>query len=285
MSVLTNGAAPRSAQGRTAHEAPRPRRLRGLVLRALTWCGLPAVLIAAWWVSSENAGSFYFPPLSRILELFGPTWFTGALTDHVLPSLGRLGIGYALALVLGVTIGTSIGLSPTLRALAEPPLEFFRAIPPPVMVPVLMLLLGIGTPMKVFVIATGALWPILLNTVEGVRGVDEVLRDTASSYRLGFWTRLRSLTLPAASPQIVTGARQSLSIAIILMVISEMFAANNGIGFSIVSFQRGFQIPQMWTGIILLGLIGVALSLLFRLVESRVLAWYFGFRRAQRGGS
>ncbi|GAA2126322.1 hypothetical protein GCM10009802_32150 [Streptomyces synnematoformans] len=91
--------------------------------------------------------------------------------------------------------------------------------------------------------------------------------------------------LRGASPQIVTGARQALSIAIVLMVISEMFAANNGLGFSIVQFQRGFALPEMWTGIILLGLVGLALSLIFRAVEATVLAWYRGQRQAQRGGN
>lgn len=88
-----------------------------------------------------------------------------------------------------------------------------------------------------------------------------------------------------ASPQIVTGARQALSIAIILMVISEMFAANNGLGFTIVSFQRSFALPQMWTGIILLGLVGVSLSVIFRRIERPVLFWYLGLRESQRGGS
>jgi len=88
-----------------------------------------------------------------------------------------------------------------------------------------------------------------------------------------------------ASPQIAAGLRQALSIAIILMVISEMFAASNGLGFAIVQFQRSFAIPEMWSGIILLGLLGFALSVLFRLVERRALGWYHGLREAQRKGS
>ena len=91
--------------------------------------------------------------------------------------------------------------------------------------------------------------------------------------------------LPAASPQIVTGMRQALSIGIILMVISEMFAASSGLGFTIVQFQRGFAIPEMWSGILLLGLLGVVLSFGFRLAENRVLSWYHGLRRAQRDPS
>jgi ABC-type nitrate/sulfonate/bicarbonate transport system permease component len=178
-----------------------------------------------------------------------------------------------------------IGLSRTLRAYVEPLLEYFRAIPPPIMVPILILFLGIGSTMRVIVIAIGCVWPILLNTVEGVRGIDPVLRDTAKAYRLGWRNRLWHLTLPGASPQIVTGARQALSIGIILMVISEMFAGTDGLGFTIVGFQRSFAIPEMWSGVIVLGLLGVAFSLIFRAVAGKVLSWYHGYLQAQRGGS
>jgi ABC-type nitrate/sulfonate/bicarbonate transport system permease component len=252
--------------------------------RLLLVTGLPAALIAVWWVVSEDSTSFYWPPLSSIVDAFGPTWFDGRLTSDVLPSLLRLGSGYVIALVAGVAAGLAIGSSRVLRALVEPVLEFFRAVPPPVLVPILVLFLGIGDGMKIMVIVSGAIWPILLNTVEGVRAIDEVLRDTARCYQFRRRTRLR-LVLRGASPQTAAGARQALSIALILMVISEMFAASNGLGFSIVQFQRGFAIPEMWSGIILLGLIGVALSLLFRLVESRALAWYHGQRDIHGSGS
>jgi len=181
-----------------------------------------------------------------------------------------------------VAMGVAIGSFRVLRGLVEPVLEFFRAIPPPVLVPILMLFAGIGNEMKVLVIVSGCLWPVLLNTVEGVRGLDEVLRDTARCYRLGPRARLLRLILPGASPQIAAGARQALSIGIILMVISEMFAASNGVGFTIIQFQRSFAIPQMWTGIIVLGLIGIALSVIFRMVERRLLSWYIGVREAHR---
>jgi ABC-type nitrate/sulfonate/bicarbonate transport system permease component len=139
--------------------------------------------------------------------------------------------------------------------------------------------------MKVLVIVSGCLWPILLNTVEGVRGRDELLEDTCRAYGIRGPARLRHLVLRSASPQIVTGMRQALSIGIILMVISEMFAASSGLGFTIVQFQRGFAIPEMWSGILLLGLLGVALSLALRVFENRVLSWYYDLRRAQRGPS
>jgi ABC-type nitrate/sulfonate/bicarbonate transport system permease component len=152
-----------------------------------------------------------------------------------------------------------------------------------VLIPILFLFAGIGNTAKVVVIISGAIWPVLLNTVEGVRAVDEVLADTSRSYGITGVARLRRLVLPAASPQIVAGMRQALSISIILMVISEMFASSNGLGFAIVQFQRSFAIPEMWSGILLLGLLGFVLSLLFQLFERRSLRWYHGLRRSQRG--
>ena len=253
--------------------------------RLLLAAGLPLALLALWWVASADSQSFYLPPLRQILEAFASVWLGARLVDDVLPSLARLLTGFALAGLAGVALGVVIGSSPRLRATCEPVLEFLRAVPPPVLVPIFILVAGIGTTMKVLVIVSGCLWPVLLNTVEGVRARDEVLEDTCRAYGIRGQARLRHLVLRAASPQIVTGMRQALSIGIILMVISEMFAASSGIGFTIVQFQRGFAIPEMWSGILLLGLLGVVLSFGFRLVENRVLSWYHGLRRAQRGPS
>ncbi|MDN4483584.1 ABC transporter permease [Demequina lignilytica] len=255
-----------------------------LLKRAFMLLGLPIILVAAWWFASAGSTSPFWPPLSTILEAFPTTWTMDRIVGDVFPSLARLGIGFALAVLVGIVAGTAIGLSPTLRALTEPVLEFFRAVPPPVLVPIIALFAGYtGWLGKIVTIALGCLWPILLNTVEGVRGLEPVLGDTAKSYQLSRWRRLLFVVLPGASPRIFTGARQALSIGVILMVISELFGANRGLGAAIVQFQRSFAIPQMWTGIILLGLIGVLLAAIFKVVENRMLAWYVGQRQIERG--
>lgn len=260
--------------------------MRRVLTRVAQTVVLPAVLLGIWWWTSASSGSFYFPPLSRIVSTFPETWLTGGsqsrLVSDVLPSLARLIVGYSLAAALGIAVGLLIGASPTLRGLAEPVLEIFRAIPPPATVPLLVALAGIDNLMKVLVIVFGCVWPILLNTVAGVRAVDPVLTDTAHSYRITGLSRVRYVVLRSASPQIMTGMRQALSIGIILMVISEMFAASNGLGFTVVQFQRTFAVPEMWTGIIVLGLLGVSLSLAFQAAERRLLRWYFGLRQAHR---
>jgi ABC-type nitrate/sulfonate/bicarbonate transport system permease component len=243
---------------------------------------LPALLVAAWWLASDGSRNVYWPPLRTIMRTFPDVWTGERLRQDLLPSVERLLGGYACAAVVGVALGTVIGSYRRVRAVCEPVLEFLRAIPPPVLIPVIMLFAGIGDTMKVVVIASGCVWPILLNTVEGVRAVDSVMSETARSYGITGVAKLRHVVLRAASPQIFAGLRQALSLGIILMVISEMFAASDGLGFTIVQFQRGFAIPDMWTGILVLGLLGFVLSVVFRLVERRVLAWYHGLRAASR---
>jgi ABC-type nitrate/sulfonate/bicarbonate transport system permease component len=246
--------------------------------------GLPVALLAAWWIASAGSANFYFPPLQTIAQTFVEVWVSPRIFDDVVPSLGRLAAGYFGAVALGLVIGIPIGLSRTLRNMLEPVLEFLRAIPPPALVPILILFAGIGDTMKTLVIVSGCIWPVLLNTVEGVRGRDEVLEDVVRCYRIGRLARLWHFVIPSASPQMFTGMRQALSIGIILMVISEMFAASNGLGFAIIQFERSFAVAEMWTGIIMLGLIGILLSQVFRLVERRMLGWYHGLRQSQRAG-
>ena len=161
-------------------------------------------------------------------------------------------------------------------------LEFFRAVPPPVLLPIYVVLMGPTDAMKVVVIVVGSVWPILLNTIEGVRATDSVMTETARSFALTSAQRLRFLVLPAASPRIMAGVRQSLSIALILMVISELGYSSSGLGFQIVFFQRNYLIAEMWSGILLLGLIGVLLAAIFGFVERRVLRWYHGIKEVER---
>ncbi|XKH55039.1 ABC transporter permease [Citricoccus nitrophenolicus] len=243
---------------------------------------LPVILVLIWYVSTAlGEKNFFVPTPALLVETFFETWTGDRITTDVIPSLTRLLFGIAGSIIIGIVGGLLIGSVRWLRALTEPTLEFFRAIPPTVLIPVLMLLIGIGDDMKVAVIISGALWPILLNTIEGVRSMDEVLADTTHTYGIKGFNRVRYLILPSAMPQIMAGIRQSLSIALILMVISEMFAASSGLGFTIVQFQRSFAIPEMWSGIVLLGIIGVIMSFIFQLIERNVLRWYHGLREIE----
>jgi ABC-type nitrate/sulfonate/bicarbonate transport system permease component len=244
--------------------------------------GLPILLLVIWGLWSSVSSAPFFPSPLVIFDAFVETWVGPAFFVDVLPSLGRLAIGIVLAVAIGIAAGTLIGLVRWLRELLEPVLEFFRAVPPPVLIPIIAVLVGANDVMKVVVIVAGAVWPVLLNTIEGVRATDSVMTETAQSFALTPAERLRFLVLPAASPRIMTGVRQCLSIALILMVISEMFFSSSGLGFKIVYFQRNYLIAEMWSGIVLLGLIGVLLAAIFGFVERRVLRWYHGIKEVER---
>lgn len=272
---------------RTDHDREvRDRRRASPLVRAvvalLYAVGVPLLLVVAWLVWAGVSPQAFFPSPVAIFDAFLNTWVGPAMTNDVIPSLSRLAVAIVLSIVIGIAAGTVIGLTPWLRDLLEPVLEFFRAIPPPVLIPVFTLLMGITNSMKLTVIVAGAFWPVLLNTIDGVRSTDSVMTETAQSFRLTRVERLRFLVLPSASPRIMTGIRQTLSIALIMMVISEMFNTSSGLGYRIVYFQRNYLIAEMWSGIVLLGLVGVLLAVIFTFVERRVLRWYYGIKETER---
>jgi ABC-type nitrate/sulfonate/bicarbonate transport system permease component len=183
--------------------------------------------------------------------------------------------------VIGILVGTLIGLSARARDYVNPIVQFLRAIPPPALLPLFIVLLGIGDVMKATMILFGVVWPILLNTADGVSSVEPLHRETGRVYRIGFRDELVRIILPSAAPKIFAGLRVSLSIAVILMVISEMVATVNGVGFELVQAQRSFRSLDVWATIVLLGIIGYALNALLGIIEGHVLSWHRGAMRTR----
>ncbi|GAA2088181.1 ABC transporter permease [Actinomadura alba] len=237
---------------------------------------VPVVLLLAFGLWSAQAEDFFFPPLTEIVRVFADNWLFDRVGSDLVPSVLRLLAGYAISVVGGVTFGVLFGMSRILRTATDPVVQFLRALPAPALIPFAMLVFGTGNSSKVFIIVLGTMWPILLNTLDGVRGVEEQQLDMARSYRIPMTARLAHIILPAASPRIFAGMRTSLGIGIILMVVSEMVASRNGIGYFVLQSQRSFEIPAMWGGVILLGLLGLTLSWIFVRVENRVLRWHRG---------
>jgi ABC-type nitrate/sulfonate/bicarbonate transport system permease component len=233
------------------------------------------VVIARW---SANSTNFYYPPLSKVLDSFRHTWLFDRFDGDVLPSISRMFAGFFIAVAGGVITGVALGMSDRARRASNPIVEFLRAVPPPVLLPVAILLVGIGNSMKVALIAFGCVFPVLLNTMDAVASIDPTMSDTSRAYHVRPADRIFRIVLPAASPQIFAGVRTSLSLALILMVISEMVASTDGIGYFIIQSQRMFAIPDMYSGILLLGILGYLLNLGLLLVERRLLRWHRGWR-------
>lgn len=252
----------------------RRKRLIALALEVT----VPILLLVLWGVWSAGSQSYYFPPLTKILSTFRHVWLFDRIGSDAVPSLARLLAGYAIACVVAIVVGLALALVPALRRAADPIVQFLRSIPPPALLPFGILVMGVGTAMKVFIIAFVCVWPVLLNTMDGIAGIDPTLTDTSRVYGISARDRIVRVLLPAAAPQIFAGMRTALSLALILMVISEMVASTNGIGYFVLQSQRSFAIPEMWSGIVLLGILGYVLNLLFMLAERRMLRWHRGAR-------
>jgi len=243
-----------------------------------------AGLAVAWQLAALVADDpISLPAFTEVVARVWSTWAADptAWSNAIGPSLARLLAGWSMAVVAGVVIGTILGLSATARDYLGPTISFLRAIPPPALLPLFIVLLGIGDGMKAAVIGFGAVWPILLNTADGVASVDPLQRDTARAYRIGFRDELIRIVLPAAAPRIFAGLRISLSIAVILMVISEMIATVDGVGFALVQAQRSFRTLDVWAAIVVLGIIGFSLNAALGVVEGRALRWHRGAMRTE----
>jgi ABC-type nitrate/sulfonate/bicarbonate transport system permease component len=183
--------------------------------------------------------------------------------------------------VVAVGAGLCLGLWRWLHNAFEPLIELLRPMPSPATIPIAILFLGIGDEMKVAVTAYACAWPILLNTIDGVRSVDRILFATAATFRLSPWARFWKVVLPAAAPQIVTGLRVSLAIALILVTTAEMVVSNDGLGYYVLDSQRTFRMPQMYAAVVALGVIGYALNRVFLAIDAWAMAWHKGYTRRE----
>lgn len=258
-----------------AHAVSRAARL--VLLRG--W--LPVTLLVVWWSASKGSDSLYFPSLQQILGTMRADWLGQHFVADLVPSVVKFLVGFIIAAILGIGLGTVIGLFPVARAVTEPFIQFLRSLPPPVLLPIGLLLFGIGATMNVAIIVMGAIWPTLLNTIDGVRSLDPQLVDVGRSYRLTFRQRILYLVLPNAGPQIFAGLRTTLQMSIILIVVSEMVASTNGIGYFLLQSQQTFAVAETWSSTLVLGILGYLAAVAFMRVERSVLRWQTGLREAQ----
>lgn len=247
-------------------------RTRRLVLGL----GVLAALLGTWELVTRLhiVSAFYFPPFSDVMGTLVSLLIGGTLLGDASITLGRMVAGYGVAALVGIGLGLVMGSNRFVGGLLQPLVELLRPLPMPAVIPVAMLFLGIGDAMKIAMVAGSCLWPILLNTVDGVVGVDPYLVDAARSLRVDRWGLLRLVLLPAAAPRIAAGLRVSLPIALIIALVSEMVGATNGLGYFVVYAQRTFQFREMFAGIVLLGIVGYVLNRAFSAGEARLLGWH-----------
>ena len=243
---------------------------------------VPLAILGAWQAYTVHLDSAKFPRLSTILVEFRQMWLFSQFNEHVVPSLERIALGFGIAVVIGVALGIPIGLSRWARLWTMPHIEYWRAMPPPALLPISIILVhSIGNRQKIAFIAFFCIFPILLNTIDGVRGIDPTLMESARSYNIPKREAIRRIVLPAASPQIAAGMRTSVSLAVIMMVLSEYFSSTSGVGYVLLISKNTFEFTPMWAAIVLIGVLGYLLNVVFLLAERRLLAWHRGWRASQ----
>lgn len=213
------------------------------------------------------------PAPSQIAPVLGKIIADGSFLGPLGQTMAMLTIGYGAACVLGIALGLLLGCSDVAYGLLEPLIEVVRPIPKPALIPAMVVFLGIGAGMKITIVAVAAMFPVLINTLQGVRGVDPVLLGTARTLGCSRAATIWKIILPASLPMILTGMRVSLGMGLVLVILAEMLTAESGIGFLILDMQRSFQVRPMYAWIVILAVVGLILNAAFELAEDRAVPW------------
>jgi ABC-type nitrate/sulfonate/bicarbonate transport system permease component len=243
-----------------------------------------AALILALLVALEisvRAGAVnvaLVPAPTRVAVRIGEIIATGAFAAPLASTLSLLFAAYFAASALAVGLGLLMGRYRAIDHLFEPLIELIRPLPKPALLPPLILFLGLGAAMKLVIVGLAVFFPVVINTVQGVRGVDPVLINTARTFGHGQRAILLKVILPSALPFILAGMRVSLALGLILAVIAEMLAGTGGLGYLVLDMQRSFKVTDMYAWLVLLAVLGYSLNAGFNLVERRAAHWALAAR-------
>ncbi|WP_043650695.1 ABC transporter permease [Nocardia thailandica] len=250
-------------------------RAGGLVLRAVKPLLAFVLLLGAWELAPRFGivDEVFLPPFSTVVEAFAELVSNGQMGEHVSASLTRSLTGFSIALVVAVPVGIAIAWYKPVSDFLNPVLELFRNTAALALLPVFVLILGIGETSKIALISYATFFPILLNTITGVRTVDPLLIKSAVSLGFSPIRLFGKVILPAAIPSIFTGIRMAAASSIIVLIAAEMIGARAGLGYLITAAQQNFQIPQMYAGIVAISLIGLGFNFALVALERRLSRW------------
>ncbi len=254
---------------------PRLSRSRSWRRPSLLGWILPGILLALW-SGSITVGIFaayQLPPPLEVLGAAGGLASRGLLQAHVLATTTRVLVGFAVGAAAALVLGILIGLSTRLDRFFDPTLQAVRTVPTLAWAPLLLLWMGIDEPPKLTLIAIGAFFPVYVNLVAGVRGVDRKLVEVGRIYNLTPFAIARRIVLPASLPSVLTGLRLGMSQAWLFVVVAEMIASTRGLGFVLTDSQNTARADLMVVAMLTLALLGKASDMLLRIVESRLLTW------------
>ncbi|WP_320782863.1 ABC transporter permease [Streptomyces sp. CRN 30] len=220
----------------------------------------------------------YFPPTSSVADALvteaGDTAFWTALGD----TLTGWALGLAIAVAAGIVAGVVLSVVPYLREATSSTVEFLRPIPSVALIPLAVLLYGTGLRSVLLLVVYASFWQVLIQTLYGVQDVDPVAEETARSYGLGAWARVRHVLWPTALPYVMTGVRLAAAVALILAITAELVIGAPGLGARIAVAQSSQAVPEMYALVVVAGLLGLLINVGARTVERRALAWHQSVR-------
>jgi sulfonate transport system permease protein len=245
------------------------------IIHLLQYVSLSAVILAVWQMAS-NLGyikPLILPPPSQVAMTFWDLLQSGAMARHVGISVLRVLEGFAIAAVLGLGLGIAIGLSRTLDRMSDLIIQVVKPIPPIAWIPLAILWFGIGEESKVYIIFLGAFFPIIINTIDGIRQTDHKLVEVARILEVPRFKFVRQVVIPGAFPAIMTGIRVGLMVAWMCVVAAELIAASSGIGYLIMDARQLSQSDVVLVGMITIGVIGKLMDSLIKRLEQRLIGW------------
>jgi ABC-type nitrate/sulfonate/bicarbonate transport system permease component len=236
----------------------------------------PLLLLLFWeLVTRQNWIPAWFLPIPTVVfkTLFNMV-ASGELIQHAAISLGRAACGYAIAAVVGIVLGLLIAWSRIVEDFFDPLIELIRPLSTFALIPIFFLWFGIGNTSKIMIIFKSCLFPILLNTISGIKGVDKKLVMAARSLGATGRQLWIQVLIPSALPTIITGMRISTAIAMMALVGVEMLSSDSGLGFLVIDAQRTFDTERVFAGIMVLSILGFSIDRLARKIQAHILSWH-----------
>jgi NitT/TauT family transport system permease protein len=235
----------------------------------------PLGLLLAWELAAD-AGLIdirFFPAPSAIIAKLVEMARSGELTENVLISLQRIALGFLLGGVPAIAIGIAMGIWRPIRAIVDPLIVATYPIPKSSLLPLILLIFGLGEMSKVVMVAIGVFYPMAINATAGVLQINQIYLDVGKSFKASPWDTFRTIALPGALPFIMTGVKLGAGLALILIAIAEMVGAKSGIGYMIWSAWETFAVAKMYVGLFVIALIGFAISLILNEIERWLIRW------------
>ena len=266
-----------------------PQRWFRLKSRSLLGLAPIFAILLVWQILPQLkiVNPVFLPPISSILYVIYQSLATQGIRStfviNFVFTVERAISGFLIACAIGVPLGIAIGSSKSVKRLAEPTIEIFRPLPPVVLIPFFILVFGINQSMYLAFIAFGAIWPILVNSIDGSRGVEPQMLDVAKVLKINRLGRFFKIRLPASSPFIVSGMRVGLLLSLLVAVAIEMVAGHNGLGYLVIYAQEESDVKTLYAVIILMAITGYVFNLLFVRTENYLMRWHKLFRKGIAG--